>query len=291
MDAWMDATSPAAETGDGASNRQQHTDKQFNWLLQTLNDFDGSGELAKYLGNKFVVCDHDILTGYLVNSIRRGHCPAATKPQFIRWAKRQCDRHADTLLPFFLAKRIKEQNGKLTVADVLHIASLHGKVQKDTPCFPRTIVNGDTALIDVERGVLKVPALADSDDPAQNFLPILERLWPFHERDGQIVKSCSRELHSTRRLVPFRIPLHTLFVAFAYGSVTDEPIHAVNGDFLDWTSSNLYRTAEEPESATRNDAQGRFEKRRLLQVKNTAEGDDLYPQDAFSDQLWTGIPD
>jgi len=237
-------------------------DRQIGWLLQTLNDFNGSGEVGKYLDG-FVVTDHDSLVSRLVHAIRRSKCPALIKPQFIAWCKRQIDQHADALIPFFLAKRIKEQNGRITIRDVFNIVALHGKVRKGTACFPRTIINGDVALIDTGKEVLKIPACPDSDDPAENFLPVLELLWPWHERQGIVVKSSSREVSG--RSSPIRIPLHQLFVAFQYGNWSDEPVHAKDGDFLNWTNGNLYRTSQASGLPAHDAAQMSFEDS-LLQV-------------------------
>jgi hypothetical protein len=260
--------------------RAQHgerTDSQFNWLFQGLNSASGSGEITKYL-EQFVASDHELLTNQLVSAIRRGRCPAQSKPQFVRWCKRQIDEHADSLIPHFLAKRIKESNGRLTVSDVMHIAALHGKQRKGTACFPRMILNGNVALVDTGKNILKVPAKADSDDPVENFLPILELLWPWNDHEGQIQKYSSRKSYSTGQLIPCRISLHRLFVAFCYGNWSDEAVQARDGDFLNWTNRNLYRESEEHVGSDFE----KYDSDRLRQLFTGREGEDLLPLSSAS---------
>lgn len=258
---------------------ERSIDEQFDWLLQGLNDDSGSGEIADHL-QQYVVADHSLLINRIVNAIRRGKCPAISKSQFVRWCKRQIEQQADSLLPFFLATRIKEANGRLSLADVFNIARVHGRIRKGTQLFPRTIINGDIALIDVGSGVLKVPAKADSDNPEENFLPILELLWPWAVRAGRVEKHVSRQSFSTGRVIPSRLPLHRLFLDFAHGNCADSPIETKNGDFLDWTANNLVRKG----------AEGSIPWNLIVPVKQGRDGD-LWPLHALAAQdPVTGAP-
>ena len=246
-------------------------DQQVSWVLQGLNSYSGSGEIARHLED-FPIMDRESLTSHLVHSIRSGKCPAKTKLQFVRWALRQIDRQADALLPFAIAKRIREQGRNLTVRDVLDIAAVHGTHNGGS--FPRTIQNGNIALVDTGKGVLKIPACPDSDDPAQNFLPILQLLWPWHERGGKLYKHSTRQSYASGRWLAYRLPLHRVYAAFASGADSDEPIKARDGDFLNWCGGNLYRAGNESQ------AQSRFE-RGLLQIATGADGEELWPRGLF----------
>lgn len=228
--------------------------QQIDWLFQTLNDFSGSGELTHYLQSHFQFADIDDLQMRVIRAIRSGKCPAQTKPQFVRWAKRLVDRTGESLLPFLLANRTKQQRGKLSLSDVIGIAALHNHTRKGAAPFPSTVQNGNTALIDLGSGILKVPACPDSDDPIENFLPILQLLWPFHIRGGKVFKHVDRQLYRSGQWhsQPYRLPLHRLFLSFQDNNPRNDGriVRARDGDFLNWTYGNLYFTDREVEFVT-----------------------------------------
>jgi hypothetical protein len=193
-------------------------DQQFFWLLRELNTYSGTGRLFSYLSEHFCILDHEGYQQHILRFINAGRCPAIDEASFLKWAKRKIDQHAEMLLPFVLADRLKHQNGRLTVSDVQNIVALHGKQRKDTVAFPRTIQNGNVALLEVPNAdsILKVPACPDSDNSALNFLPILQLLWPWHERNGKIYKHCSRQTKAGV-WTPYRLGLHELFCDFLAG--------------------------------------------------------------------------
>jgi hypothetical protein len=217
--------------------------QQTNWLLQAFNDLPGQvgcGLLARYINDHFSVVDAHDLRAYVTRKVVRRKCNARTKKQFNAWAKRQIDRRAEGMMAHWIADIRKRKTGKITVADILQYAHLHGRKRQGTGLFPRYVQNGNFALIDMGKDILKVPACADSDDPALNFLPVLQVLWPFHFRSGQLFKN-SFKIEPDGR-TPKRISLHRLFLSFQDNDPDNErrTVYACDGDYLNWLPGNLY---------------------------------------------------
>src|SRR6185312_12535788 len=131
----------------------------------------------------------------------------------------------------------------LEIEDVLNVIDLHGPIRKGIKPFPSVIPQGDIAWVDMGKGILQVPACPDSDDPLRNFLPVLQRLWPFHLKRGKLYKSSSESDHLEGGRRATDLPLHHVYMWFKYpllGVGDIDCTRARNNDFLDWTGDNLY---------------------------------------------------